>query len=366
MTPSIRPKCSSKGMDYRLDRTNRLLAAGRPRLEGNLEEAWPEAHPSRSQMTEVHGWHRKIFQTIEQAGGILTPHPSELVADAGTADHQCYCGRAFTTAVGLATHRRKAHQIFSAEGATCPACMKHFWSTQRLQQHLAYISRRTGRNEYFQTLMRAGFKAEYSGVTLPVDFLGLDRANWIQAYEPHSMPTDRRITQIAQREQEVLRLDQHLAQSDVPSTGAVVQCAFFEQLTRSTQVWLSDFQNAGFDAQAIVCLSDRWTDVIAITLEELQTDNSASHADRWLEKCFLQWGQHELGELIANFEDGEAEHIADDEFAEFAQEFSTTKDQARVRFYAHAFRPSGSKIPITHRPSNPHVRSVGRLLRMRL
>lgn len=152
-------------------------------------------------MTEVHGWHRKIFQTIEQAGGILTSHPSDLAADAGTADHQCYCGRALTTAVGLATHRRKAHQIFSAEhglleGATCPACMKHFWSTQRLQQHLAYISRRTGRNECFQTLMRAGFKAEYSRVTLPVDFLGLDRANWIQAYGPHSMPTDRRITQI--------------------------------------------------------------------------------------------------------------------------------------------------------------------------
>lgn len=48
VAPSIRPKCSSKGMDYRLDRTNRLLAAGRPRLEGNLEEAWPEAHPSGS------------------------------------------------------------------------------------------------------------------------------------------------------------------------------------------------------------------------------------------------------------------------------------------------------------------------------
>ena len=232
--------------------------------------------------------------------------------------------------------------------------MKHFWSTQRLQQHLAYISRRTGRNECFQTLMRAGFKAECSRVTLPVDFLGLDRANWIQAYGPHSMPTDRRITQIVQCEQEVLRLEQHLAQIDVPSTGAVVQCTFFEQLTRSTQVWLSDFQNAGFDAQAIVCLSDRWTDVIAITLEELQTDNSASQADRWLEKNFLQWGQHELGELIANFEDGEAEHSADDEFAEFVQEFSTTKDQARVRFLRtriQTLREQNPDYPQTIKPT---------------
>lgn len=133
-----------------------------------------------------------------------------------------------------------------------------------------------------------------------------------------------------------------------------MQCAFFEQLTRSTQVWLSDFQNAGFDAQAIVCLSDRWTDVIAITLEELQTDNSASQADRWLEKCFLQWGQHELGELIANFEDGEAEHIADDEFAEFVQEFSTTKDQARVRFLRtriQTLREQNPDYPQTIKPT---------------
>lgn len=73
-------------------------------------------------------------------------------------------------------------------------------------------------------------------------------------------------------------------------------------------------------------LSDRWLETIALQFE------SNPGLDNWLERCFLHSGQTALGDIVSSFEDGEAEFIADDEFACFAQEFSDTTDQARLSF----------------------------------
>eukprot|EP00435_Cladocopium_sp_Y103_P035861 s3226_g9.t1 len=122
-------------------------------------------------MMEVHTWHQNIFQTLESAGAEFRPRPFTHAPVGDQASYPCFCGRTFSTSVGLATHQRKQHMIVSSEhdllaGATCPACMKHFWTTQRLQQHLAYVSRRTGRNDCFQTLKKTGFVAEYERVSM--------------------------------------------------------------------------------------------------------------------------------------------------------------------------------------------------------
>ena len=302
-------------------------------------------------MTEVHGWHRRIFQVLDQAGDSLTPKPCEVLQEAGPADFQCFCGRAFTTAVGLATHQRKVHQLFSMEhdlidGSTCPACLKHFWSTQRLQQHLAYVSRRTGRNECYQTLMRAGFKTIYNNETRPKDLQGLDRANWIQAYGPPAMHRDQRVDLMVQYEEEVMRLEQQLADVEAPGQSQERQALFFLQLNQCTEQWLIDFQKAGFDAGAVTPLSGRWTDVIATHLEHLQRHGEEIYHAKWLEQCFLQWGQTQLADVTARFEDGEAEKIADEEFADFAQEFSTTTDRARVKFLRHKIQGLLEQNPV--------------------
>jgi len=307
-----------------------------------------------SMMTEVHGWHRAIFQVIEKAGGVLSPKPSELHTDTGPADFQCVCGRAFTTAVGLATHQRKAHQMQSMEhdllaGATCPSCMKHFWSTQRLQQHLAYVSRRTGRNECFQTLMRAGFKADYHRVGIPKSLSGLDRANWVQAQGPQPLLVDQRVASIVQCEEEVMRIEQAMEGVPEPCQGPAIRAVVTAQLTACTRQWLIDFQDAGYETDTITALSDRWTDILVGMLESRMDEPPEARFDVWLERCFLAWGQTELGDLIAEFEDGEAEYIADEAFAVFAQEFSTTDQQVRLSFLRQKIRTL-----LAQDPDHPH------------
>jgi hypothetical protein len=72
--------------------------------------------------------------------------------------HQCPdCPRWFTTPQGVNTHRRKAHGVYCPEhhlldSATCPACLTYLWSTQRLQQHLAYMPKDGSPNACFAYL----------------------------------------------------------------------------------------------------------------------------------------------------------------------------------------------------------------------
>ena len=305
-------------------------------------------------MTEVHYWHRKIFQSLEGAGIQFSPRAHELTREHGPADFQCFCGRAFSTSVGLATHQRKQHNMFSIEhslltGATCPACLKHFWSTQRLQQHLAYISRRTGRNDCFQTLMRAGFQTEYECTPRPAHIQGLNRANWIQAQGPPARLPDLRVNQIAQCEAEIAAL---LQRQELPplSVASIELCQrFVEHLTKVTLAWFEEFREAGFDIEGIPGLEQRWIDVLASTLEEASDSQIAVQIERGLEKSFLDWGHHQLGDLIAEFQDGDAEFIADEAFAMFAQEFQTTSDQQRVSFLRQRVQ-----LLMDQHPDHPH------------
>lgn len=199
-------------------------------------------------MTEVHGWHRRIFQTLTHAGGIFQPSPSDLVRPQSLADHQCFCGRVFTTAVGLATHQRKQHQMLSLEhdlviGATCPACLKHFWSSQRLQQHLAY---RTGRNECYQILKKAGFKGDYARVPMPAELAGLNRANWIQSCGPHPCYKDLRISELVRCEVEIASLVPNSCATEEPAGGDQLRQAFFDKLRDGTMEWPTRFPRRWF------------------------------------------------------------------------------------------------------------------------
>ena len=303
-----------------------------------------------SMMTDVHHWHRKIFQALEHAGLHFSPRLQDIGRERGSADFQCSCGRAFTTSVGLATHQRRQHGVQSLEhhllsGATCPACMKHFWSTQRLQQHLAYVSRRTGRNDCYQILMRAGFQADYERIPMPSLLDGLNRANWVQAQGPPACYRDLRVASIAQCGEELDELLRQQRSIPAPPDAREIRLLFFEQLETVTHSWFQDFCDAGFVADDITNLTQRWIDAIAGALERLGERHQHQQFDQWLEGCFLEWGSSHLGELIADFQDGEAEHLADEAFADFAQEFQTTADQQRIAFLRQRVKHLMQKSP---------------------
>eukprot|EP00435_Cladocopium_sp_Y103_P042722 s918_g11.t2 len=289
-------------------------------------------------MMEVKGWHRIIFQTLERAGATFCPHPAATLQCGQLENFPCFCGRTFSTAVGLATHQRKMHDIFSAEhsllsGATCPACMRFFWTTQRLQQHLAYVSRKTGRNECFQQLRRAGYVAEYERVARPQHLQGLDRANWVQSHGPANLLPDQRIDEIARIEQSLNHLQHAYSTCRTPHNEEVLSTELFQAWTKGTWQWLEDFRRSGYDACVLPTLGDRWIDGFG-------TVDVAF--DMWVELQFRDWGQKVLGDVIAQFEDGEAESLADEAFLSlysemplFDHERTCTALRARINFLMH-------------------------------
>ena len=101
-------------------------------------------------MHQVHNLHRMVFKTLQHGGALLRPDPLQAFdATADVQDYVCFCGKTFAKAQGLALHKLKVHQIHAPEfsmraDATCPACLRHFWSSQRLAQHLSYISMANG------------------------------------------------------------------------------------------------------------------------------------------------------------------------------------------------------------------------------
>lgn len=67
------------------------------------------------------------------------------------AQCQCECGMTFRNKRALRLHRIQKHDWRNAEhgrihGATCPVCLRRYWTVNRLQLHLRYVSRQGGPN----------------------------------------------------------------------------------------------------------------------------------------------------------------------------------------------------------------------------
>ena len=63
-----------------------------------------------------------------------------------TGEHECHCGRAFSTKAQLGAHKHTVHGEHSetfwiAQGTTCYVCLRQFWKHSRLMQHLNYAPR---------------------------------------------------------------------------------------------------------------------------------------------------------------------------------------------------------------------------------
>ena len=132
-------------------------------------------------LEQARSYHRKFFKILSDSGARFVPDPfGPFAAPDCDLPHECPCGRSFATGQGLAVHKRKAHGIFSQErpflqGATCPQCMRYYWTTQRLQQHLAYIPKKLGYNPCFHALQASGYSTTYEAVRRPRFADGLSR-----------------------------------------------------------------------------------------------------------------------------------------------------------------------------------------------
>eukprot|EP00438_Fugacium_kawagutii_P024169 Skav230770 [mRNA] locus=scaffold1473:53099:63334:- [translate_table: standard] len=158
-----------------------------------VRRAWRHHLRQESMMLQVRSLHDAIFRLLKGHHAVFEPDPLDHGGPA--AQHICeVCSRGFSTPQGLSLHRRKQHQLYSAEhhlvsGSQCPACLTHYWSSQRLQQHLAYMPRDGSCNPCYEWLRSTGYSTEYSAEPMPSRFRGLHRCEALPAAGPLPLRT---------------------------------------------------------------------------------------------------------------------------------------------------------------------------------
>ena len=343
---SVLPDCVPEDWTHTLTGAIEFWQSGAPGWKAMIKRAGKRHLFQEAMMADVFSWHRQLFRVLGKYGA--TFDPSFFGKTVSECEFHCACGRHFDTAQGLSTHRRKAHGIFSLEhdllnGATCPVCMVHFWTTQRLQQHVSYISRRTGRNACYQVLRKSGYAVDYERVHFPSRVRGLNRIEAIPCEGPQGIFSPVLQTQIVNWRQEISSLLRDLDNITLPPDPVQSVNLLCDGLTSTTRVWFQRFCDHSYDLLAVGPLEDHWFDYLATWPHEL---------DDWFADEFLQWGQTHLQDLIAEFVDGEAERIADEAFYEISKDMPRCQMRDRVTFLNRCIARAESElaIDVQHRP----------------
>ncbi len=292
-------------------------------------------------------YHRVFFKTLREAGAQFSPDPSSI--SARDQVFECPCGRAFSSGQGLATHRRKAHGVFSVEhqflqGATCPNCMRMFWTTQRLQQHLAYIPRKIGYNPCFHALSAQGYQVDYEAEALPRFVQGLQRVETIPVFGPHQ---NRLSLQDQARQDWISELEELQAEGDlfcIPPNADMEAADLCSSWTATTQQWFTDFVDKGYDANRIALLPDLWADHFVGYEDDYGV---------WLQATFLDWGDRTLPTILQLWEDGEAEPLVEEAYYTLVKDLPYFNNQSRMADLRRKL--ASSTIPEQEQPTpRPH------------
>ena len=215
--------------------------------------------------------------------------------DAGT-------NNVFVVLVLLRPHQQRKHQIFSAErqylnGATCLHYGKFCWTTQRLQQHLAYIPKRPGYNPCFHALYSQGWEVDYELVHFPKQVVGLARRESLQTLGPpfEQVMTLSRRCQAWQAELDGCRRQLDIASA--PEQPLEQGAQIGDALSEVAQQWFQrDFFPRGPSDSERQELVDSWIQVLCIEYGE-----NKMAWDNWLAFVVLARGDHWLPDLVAEF-----------------------------------------------------------------
>ena len=280
-------------------------------------------------LTEIHD---QFFKVLHQAGAAFDPTYQSLFEPKRAEVHGCPCGRSFTTAQGLALHRVRAHQQFAPEhnficGATCPQCLRFFWSSARLQQHLAYIPRGGGVNICFHALTKRGYTTEYQAAEIPQHLHGAVRLDALQTPGPFGLIIPVQEREIAAVKEQISSLEEELTIKAVPENHLIAGQELSDRLSKCTRIWVERFRGGQDVPEHITDLGDWWLRLLFTFGEEFE---------EWTELVFLSWGDHILPEIIAEIMDGELEYSIENAYYELYKilprvECSTRLEQAKLK-----------------------------------
>ena len=275
-------------------------------------------------LQEAHAFHRTILQVLQRAGAQWTPDPFASQQMAG--NWSCPCGRSFTSPQGLRSHQRLAHGNFCLEhrflsGATCPSCRKFFWTTQRLQQHLAYVPRRTGINPCYHDLVERNYMVNYEPIKRAPALAGINRADSLLTEGPFLLPDTQADNLRQQYEQELHELE-CLEETIGPYSTEDAQARdTFSELHEAITQWFEDFKTCGFDHRLAPSLDDVW-----LNIAEDLVINDHEHAAFLI----MYWGENYLQPILDTWLDGQAEKLVEDSFASVTQDFPRSHRHVRI------------------------------------
>ena len=224
-------------------------------------------------------------------------------------------------------------------------CGKYCWTTQRLQQHLAFIPKKLGYNPCFHALSSQGRSCDYAAVKMPKAVVGLARRESLQTSVPQLEQPTLIAKQRAQWEEELAACHVQLIISDEPPDASERGAQIGDALTACTQQWFQMYYPSGANEAEKQELIDGWIQVLCIDFG----DNNVAW-DNWLAFVFLAWGDHWLPDIIASFLDGEAEGVVDELYAQFAAELPRYQVLARIAFLETSLRHCVEQEPLPHRP----------------
>eukprot|EP00435_Cladocopium_sp_Y103_P023215 s1491_g5.t1 len=233
----------------------------------------------------------RVF-AVCQAHEVQFADPVPVALTTARASFVCHvCSRGFSSVQGLQAHRWRAHGLFSEErkyiyDATCRACNRCFWTTQRLQQHLRWSRRKA--DGCFHVLQR-DFMPLDAPVQCPCpdDLKHLFRLPACQVQGPliDAQPALVERMRCAKRDE----LCSHWVSLGLPlEMPADVAACVSAQCDRLAREWISGDFAGDIDADVII---EKWLQV----LETSDADADPNSVVTW---AFLQWGRDCLPALV--------------------------------------------------------------------
>ena len=251
---------------------------------------------------DVRGWCTNILDELRKNGATFHGGPRALPE----SSHVCSCGKQCKSAQGLAVHRWKVHgehapEYQFARGAHCPICMKWLWTSHRLRMHLSYIPRSGRPNSCYQALLQRGTLEGplEEVIKAPPSAVAGMRLDALQCAGPEA-PLRREVEVEQDRVEAELR-ELQAQQREYPTKEnadleEVTQIS--KALCRVLQDWWT--QHGREDPEGI----QLWNGIVdVLCLHEAE--------EKTIDFVFVEWAREILPDLLAAWEDGVAEIIAE-------------------------------------------------------
>lgn len=268
---------------------------------------------------------------LYQQHGVWMRSPSLEVLPTA-ASHRCsVCAKAFASIQALCAHQWRAHGLRSKErsfmdSATCRACGQHFWSLQRLQQHLKRTQQRPDGGCYLHLARHMDPIEDVQRVQqetpgIPDHLCHLERLPAQPIFGPWQLPSSTAWERSQATIHEALTRAWQVWNYP-PTLDADLDAAVAWELTGFTRHWVQ--RHGHVDPSE----SSRAYERLAL----LQTPDEMTMHQR--DRAFLRWGQNDCYSLAEEFE---------------APEFVTYLETEFLTWTAAAFRHVSPRNSSGHR-----------------